>query len=92
MEAEIVKFEEWVAKVQAHLTDPTYIPSYAEMRLAVRIIGIRATVFPSKGDWPCRFQIEITVPAIAAKMKHCVHHDSSCAFLRSASRTFTRSP
>lgn len=71
VEAEIVKFEKWVAQVQPLLTDPTYTPSYEEQRLAVRILGVRTTVFPQKGDYPFRHQVDITVPAILSKM-HCV--------------------
>ena len=69
VEQEIVKFEQWVEKVQPLLTDPNYNPSYEEMRLAVRILGLKATVFPTIGDWPFRYQIDITIPAIVAKMK-----------------------
>jgi len=69
VEQEIVKFEQWVEKVQPLLTDPNYNPSYEEIRLAVRILGLKATVFPTIGDWPFRYQIDITIPAIVAKMK-----------------------
>ncbi len=71
VEAEIVKFEKWVEKVQPLLTDPTYKPSYEEMRLAVRILGVKATVYPAKGEWPYRYQIYITIPGIVSKMKSC---------------------
>ncbi len=50
LEEEIRKFEKWVEKVQPLLTDSTYVPTYEEQRLAVRILGVRAIVFPSIGD------------------------------------------
>ena len=68
IEKELAKFETWVAKVQPYLTDPTYTPSYDELRLAVRILGLRVTVFPTNGDWPYRYQIEVTVPEVLAKV------------------------
>ena len=69
IEAEIVKFEKWAESVKPFLTDPTYKPTYLELRLAVKILGILVTVYPSKGDWPCRYQIDVTVPALLAKVK-----------------------
>jgi hypothetical protein len=69
VEAEIVKFEKWVKKVQPLLTDPTYTPSYEEMRLAVRILGVNAKVYPTKGEWPFRYQIDIYDP------RHCVQNE-----------------
>ena len=72
IEAELAKFEKWVAQVQPYLTDPSYTPSYEELRLAVRILGLKVTVFPTAGEWPYRYRIDVTVPAILAKMKHCV--------------------
>ncbi len=75
VEAEIVKFEKWVEQVQPLLTDPGYTPSYEEQRLAVRILGIYAIVFPQSGDYPFRYQIEVTIPEIVAKMKSCVQND-----------------
>jgi hypothetical protein len=54
------------------LPDPSYTPSYEELRLAVRILGLKVTVFPTTGEWPYRYRIDVTVPAILAKMKHCV--------------------
>ena len=78
VEAEIVKFEQWVKNVQPFLTDPTYEPSYEEKRLAVRILGIKATVYPASGDYPFRAQVDVTVPAIVSKVKHCVTNDRRC--------------
>jgi len=67
-EAEIAKFERWAARVRPFLTDPAYEPSYEEKRLAVRIMGIKATVFPTQGDYPYRFDISVTVPGIVEKL------------------------
>ena len=52
IEAEIVKFENWIGKVAPKLTDPSYQPTYEEMRLAVRIMGIHAEVFPIGDEYP----------------------------------------
>jgi len=68
LEKEIVKFETWVKEVRPFLTDPSYVPSYTALRLAVRIIGIRATVYPTQGEWPFRYQIDATIPAIMKKL------------------------
>lgn len=76
IEAEIVKFEQWVEKVRPLLTDQTYTPTYEEQRLAVRIIGIRATVFPDHGDHPFRKRIDVAPPAVMAHLtKYCVSND-----------------
>lgn len=74
LEAEIVKFEKWAEEVQPKLTDLAYIATatYAELRLAIRILGIVVTVYPATGDWPCRFQIDVTVPAVLAKVQSSV--------------------
>jgi hypothetical protein len=74
MEEEIVKFEKWVADVQPFLTDPTYTPTYDELRLAVHILGIKAIVFPASGDYPFRTRIDVTIPEIMKKL-HCVTND-----------------
>jgi len=75
VEEEIVKFEKWVEKVRPFLADPTYTSTYEEQRLAVRIIGIKATVFPANGDHPFRAKIDATIPDIVAKIKYCVIND-----------------
>jgi hypothetical protein len=64
IEKEIQKFEEWAEKVRPLLTDPAYIPTYEEKRLAIRILGITACVYPSKGEYPFRYKIEAMPPAI----------------------------
>jgi hypothetical protein len=70
IEKELVKFETWAERVQPFLTDTEYLKTatYAELRLAVRILGIKVTVFPSQGDYPFRFQLVATVPEIFAKV------------------------
>jgi DNA invertase Pin-like site-specific DNA recombinase len=75
LEEEIVRFEKWVEKVQPLLTDPTYIPTYEEQRLAVRVLGIRAIVLPATGDWPFRYRIDVLLPKIIEKMKGCINND-----------------
>jgi hypothetical protein len=75
LEEEIVRFEKWVQKVQPLLTDPTYIPTYEDQRLAVRVLGIRAIVFPTTGDWPFRYRIDVMLPKIMEKMKGCINND-----------------
>lgn len=64
VEKEVHKFEQWAAKVRPFLTDPSYTPSYEELRLAVRILGIHVTVYPSQGNYPYRYEIEVRVPQI----------------------------
>ncbi len=70
VEAELVKFETWANKVRPFLTDPAYLKtaSYDELRLAVRILGIRVTVFPTAGEWEYRYQIEITLSQIVGML------------------------
>jgi site-specific DNA recombinase len=75
LEAEIAKFERWAQNVRPFLTDPTYEPTYEEKRLAVRIMGVKATVFPTQGDYPYRFDISVTVPDIVEKLESCVQID-----------------
>ncbi len=64
IEKEIQKFEAWAEKVRSLLTDPTYTPTYEEKRLAVRILGITALVYPGKGEYPFRCKVEALPPAI----------------------------
>jgi site-specific DNA recombinase len=70
IEAELVKFETWAHKVQPFLTDPEYLEtaSYKELRLAVKILGLRCTVYPTQGMWPYRHYIEVTVPDVLEKV------------------------
>jgi len=68
LEAEIQRFERWAEAVRPKLTDPNYEPEYQELRLVVRVLGIRATIYPTQGDWPFRCDIVATVPEIAKKL------------------------
>jgi hypothetical protein len=71
LEKELVRFEKWVANVQSKLTDPSYVAtaSYDELRLAVGVLGLRRTVFPTQGKYLYRYQIIVTVPEIMQKLK-----------------------
>jgi hypothetical protein len=44
------------------------LPNSAELQLAVRIIGIHATVFPEKGNFPFRDDIQASPPKIINKL------------------------
>ena len=70
LEDEIAKFERWLAKVAPKFTDPTYHPTYEEMRLAVRIMGIHAEVFPKGEDDPRKVFVDAQPPRILAKLTH----------------------
>jgi len=77
VEVEITKFEYWAENVRPLLGNSTYEPTYEEKRLAVRILGLKASVYPAKGDFPFRVQFEVAPPAILAKIKNCVQVDQS---------------
>jgi DNA invertase Pin-like site-specific DNA recombinase len=64
VEKELRKFEAWAERVKPYLADLSYMPSYEELRLAVQILGIHVTVYPSTGDYPFRYKIEVRVPQI----------------------------
>lgn len=68
LEKEIKRFETWAEQVRPQLTDPEYQPTYQELRLAVRILGIRYTVYPLAGDWPFHSNIDITIPEVMKKI------------------------
>lgn len=70
LEVELTRFEKWVDEVRPFLTDPTYLEtaSYDELRVAVKILGLRVTVFPSTGEWEYRYKIDVTVPEIMKKL------------------------
>ena len=72
LEVELVKFETWAEQVQPFLTDPKYLTtaSYDELRLAIRILGIRATVYPTQGEWEYRYKIVVTVPEVMKKLSN----------------------
>lgn len=70
LEAEIVRFEEWFEEVKPSLSDPTYMTKagYEELRLAVKVLGIVAFIYPQRGDWPFRCHITATIPKIMKKI------------------------
>jgi DNA invertase Pin-like site-specific DNA recombinase len=68
IEKDLARFEQWVDEVRPCFTDPLYQPTYEERRLAVRMIGIKVTVYPSKGGaYPYRYDIDVTVPEVMEK-------------------------
>ena len=79
LEAEIVKFEHWAERVRPFLSDPKYLEtaSYEELRLAVRIIGLAAIVYPLHGDYPFRMTIESRPPEIMKKLANSNHIQQS---------------
>lgn len=70
IEEELQKFETWVERVQPYLTNKDYMAhaTYTELRLAIKILGLKATIYPDHGDYPYRHKIEVTVPEVMAKM------------------------
>jgi hypothetical protein len=68
IEMEIQKFEAWAEKHLSQLSDSSQEVSYEEKRLAVRMLGLRVTVYPTQGDYPCRFQFDVTMPDIVKKI------------------------
>ena len=70
IEAELVKFEKWAEEVRPQLGNPTYLETatYEELRLAVRIIGIKVTVYPMNGDHKHPYDIDVTVPEVMKKI------------------------
>lgn len=75
LETEIVKFEKWAEDVRPLLGDPEYLKkaSYEELRLAVRIIGLTATVFPMHGNYPFRHQIKARPPEVMKMLETHTH-------------------
>jgi site-specific DNA recombinase len=69
IEVEITKFETWIENVRDLLLSD-YQPTYEEMRLAIRILGLKVTVYPTTGDYAFRYAIEMMIPGIAAKIKN----------------------
>jgi len=69
IEAEIQKFEAWARKVQPIITNPEYQPTYEEMRLAVRILGIHAIVTPYREGHTQDIQIMVAPPKIMAELE-----------------------
>jgi DNA invertase Pin-like site-specific DNA recombinase len=64
LEEELVKFETWAEAVRPELGNPNYTPTYEELRLAVRILGLRAIVYPMHGDYPFRAKIDTYPPEL----------------------------
>src|SRR5205807_444792 len=74
LETEIVTFEEWAARVRSDVNNPEFSPGYDHLRKAVRILGIKVIVYPTKGDYPYRYTIDATVPEVLKKMD-CTMYD-----------------
>jgi hypothetical protein len=68
IEAELVQFEKWAESVRPFLTDPAYLETatYDELRLAVRILGIKVIVYPMGSE--DRFTVDITVPELMKRL------------------------
>lgn len=69
VEVELTRFEAWAEWVRPFLTDPGYLEAVAhdDLRLAVKIPGIRVTVYPTGGNWEHRYIIDVTAPGAAEK-------------------------
>lgn len=79
LEKEIQRFEQWAESVRPQLTDPTYKPTYQELRLAIRILGIRVIVYPSGGgNHPYRRKINVTIPKIMEVLSEDKTHPYLC--------------
>jgi hypothetical protein len=71
LEAEIQRFEKWAEEVRPHLSDPAYVEKapYAELRLAVRVLGIKCVVYPASGDYPHNGgRLYVTIPKVLEKL------------------------
>lgn len=55
-------FIAWCVKVRPFIDDPDYTPSYSEMRRAIVILGIKATVYPVGSKK--RFTLDLMPPSI----------------------------
>jgi hypothetical protein len=64
LENKLASFEQWVEKVRPLILSDEYKPTYEELRQVIRILGIRATIYPERGDYPYRYKIEATVPDV----------------------------
>jgi DNA invertase Pin-like site-specific DNA recombinase len=71
IESEITRFEKWAEDVAPDLSSDEFFPSYDEVRFAVRIMGLRAVVFPAHGDYPFRHRFFFAPPKI---MRHLVEN------------------
>ncbi|HEU5383645.1 MAG TPA: recombinase family protein [Ktedonobacteraceae bacterium] len=70
IEEELQKFEAWAEQVKPALSDRAYLDtaSYEELRLAIKILGVRVTIYPLSGDYPFRWDVKMTVPGVLGKM------------------------
>ena len=75
IQVEITRFEEWTNKVRPYFADPTYEASYDDKVLAIRILGIRAKVYPA--TYPERFELEVAPPRILRIVNVGVHSPHS---------------
>jgi hypothetical protein len=68
IEAELVRFEKWAESVRPFLTDPAYLETatYDELRLAVRILGVKVIVYPMGSE--DRFTVDIAVPELMKRL------------------------
>ena len=64
IEKKVADFEIWVEKVGPLILTDEYTPTYTELRQIVRILGLKATIYPEKGDYPYRYNIVATVPDV----------------------------
>ena len=62
--AAIDRFEAWAQSQQPFLQDSSYEITKDDKRAALLILGVKATVFPTKG-YPDRVQFELAPPDIA---------------------------
>lgn len=81
IQEEITRFEEWANKVRPYLGEPTYEAIYEEKVLAIRVLGIRAKVYPA--TYPERFEFEVvpargTSPQWAASPAGAVQRAATC--------------
>lgn len=60
----IDRFEVWAANVRSYFFDPEYIPTYEEKRLAIKILGVQATVWPVGGQQ--RYELTLAPPSIVS--------------------------
>lgn len=62
IEREIARFEKWTDEVRPLLKNPDYQPTFEDMRTAVLVLGLRATVYPD-GSKP-RAEVTVSPPSI----------------------------
>ncbi len=79
----IEDFLRWCDKVRPFIDDPDYIPSYADMRRAVVLLGITATIHPAGSK--DRFTLDLAPPSIMETLivsqfsgEYSLDSDSAC--------------